>query len=96
MTKKTTARKMTFRQRLRAEAEERLDNIRSLMTIAAMRACEEANTDINPHDVMRLVSGTQTKSLRTRLITELANEKEAELEKIYNNQQDLGLESTDD
>ena len=56
---------------------------------AADSAMEDADTDINVHDGMRLLFAVQTKTLREQLITELSNEAEAELEKIYNRQ--IGL-----
>ena len=89
MKKNTKAKKLSFRQRLRLQSAERLDKIASTMHGAGERACEESKTNIDPLDVMRLLSNTQTKSLREQLITELSNEVEAELEAIYNRQMDF-------
>lgn len=80
---------MSFRQRLRAQSAERLDAIATGVARAADAAMVDADTDINVHDVMRLLCAGQTKTLREQLITELSNEAEAELEKIYNRQ--IGL-----
>ena len=90
------AKKMTFRQRLRADAEDKLQQMESTVRLLATDALKSEGTTINPFDVMRLASGTQTKSLRYRLIGELANEKEAELEALYNKQQDLPLKAGSD
>lgn len=83
------AKGLTFRQRLRAQSADRLEEIQMAVAKAADSAMEDADTDINVHDVMRLLCAGQTKTLREQLITELSNEAEAELEKIYNRQ--IGL-----
>jgi len=80
---------LTFRQRLRERSADRLDSIAIGVAKAADSAIEKADTDIHVHDVMRLLCGGQTKTLREQLITELSNEAEADLEKIYNRQ--IGL-----
>ncbi len=85
------AKKVTFRQRLRVQSEERLEAMTIAMSRHGAMVCKEAKTEINPYDVMRLLSGGGTKSLRYRLVTELSNEVLAELEEIYNRQQDLPL-----
>lgn len=92
------AKKMTLRQRLRHDADEKIGELEQLVSKAVTDAVEGAGVELNPYDVMRLCTGGQTKSLRERVITELANQKEAELEKIYNDQQDLsfGTEPGDD
>jgi hypothetical protein len=95
MTKKNVVKKMTLRQHLRRQAEEKLEHVQKLVLAGVDRALEEANVEVNPHDVMRLCLGGQTKTVREQLITDLANSAEAELLKIWNNQQDLPLEETD-
>jgi hypothetical protein len=89
--KKSKVKVITFRQRLRAQSEERLDKMLSVMGTAAQRVCEETNTEINPYDLMRLACNRQTKGLRYKLTSELSNEVENELEAIYNKQQALAL-----
>jgi hypothetical protein len=74
---------ITLRQRLRAAAAERLKRIESTMIAASLRVCEQYDTDIACERLMRLISGTQTKSLREQLITELANEGEIELTNLW-------------
>jgi len=98
MTKKTKAKLMTFRQRLREQAGYKLNSMLNAVQLLAAEAVKAEDSEINPADVMRLASSAQTKSLRWRLITELANEKVAELERIYNNQiaLDLGDEKSSD
>ena len=61
----------------------------------AARDVVKPHSQINPHDVMRLISTGQTKTLREDLITQLANETEAELEAIYNKQMNLLPEDSD-
>ena len=89
------ARKMTFRQRLRADADKKLQYMDSIVRILVTEALKSEGIGISTTDIMRLASGTQTQSLRLRLIGELANEKEAELEKLYNKQMDLLKEDSD-
>lgn len=89
------ARKMTFRQRLRAEAEDQLEEMKSDIRLQATESVKAVSA-INPFDVMRLACGTQTKSLRYRLVTELANEKEAKLEALYNKQMELPIKGEND
>jgi hypothetical protein len=87
--KKPKAKPESFRQRLRTKAQSRLEKILDDADNAIMDSVNSNDTEINRHDVMRLLSGTQTKTLREQLITELANENEAALEAIYNKQIDL-------
>lgn len=92
MAKKSKAKTMTFRQRLRADAELKLDKMMSSMGTAGIRVCEEHNSEIDHTLLMQLASQpVQGKTLRSKLIGELANEAEAAVEKIYNNQQGLDL-----
>lgn len=83
--------KPTLRQRLRHDAGVKLSEIERLAGSAMTRVCEESNTKVGAYDLMRLFSGTQTKSLRDKLIGQLADEAETELENIYNNQRLLDL-----
>jgi hypothetical protein len=84
---------MTLRQRLRADAEKKLDSL----IAAAGDAVDEilAGTNLAAWDLMHLASSKQNKTLRAHMVTELANQKEDELERLYNNQQDLDLEKKD-
>jgi len=93
MAKKKAKKKVSFRQRLRAESQERLEKIAVDVSEAALAAVRSHNTEINPLLVMQLLCSQQTKTLRENLITELSNEKELELEAIYNTQ--LGLDMGD-
>jgi len=88
MAKKTKAKKISFRQRLRNQSADRLDVMAEAVRIA-VRDVVAPHSQINPHDVMRLLCTGQTKTLREDLITQLANETEAELESIYNRQMEL-------
>lgn len=94
MVKKTKAKKISFRQRLRNQCADRLDVMAEAVRIAT-RDVVKPHSQINPHDVMRLICTGQTKTLREDLITQLANETEAELEAIYNKQMNLLPEDSD-
>jgi hypothetical protein len=93
MAKKTKAKKISFRQRLRNQCADRLDVIIKASYDAVDKA--KGNSHIGTKEIMRLCSGGQTKTLREDLITQLANETEAELEAIYNKQMNLLPEDPD-
>lgn len=96
MTKgKSVVKEMTLRQQLRAQAEEKLDALERLLNAAAIRVGEEAGTQINVYDVMRMMVNKQNKTVRAQLVTDLANEAEAALIKIWNDQQKLPLGDDD-
>ena len=46
---------------------------------------------VNCFDLLRLSAGGRTESLRKKMVNQLTNHKEAELEKFFNSQQDLPL-----
>lgn len=89
------SKKSTLRQRLRASAAVRLATIQASMDTACERVSDDCDTDIDMHDVMRLICNKQNKTVREGLITALANEAETKLEALYNRQQNL-LEPTTD
>lgn len=96
MAKKTKkSKKVSLRQRLRIKSKERLEAIQMEVAEACDAAVKSTGAKINSLDVMRLICGSQTKTLRDQLITELANETERELEAIYNKQIGLDLGDTD-
>lgn len=86
MPKKLT-RKLTLRQRLRADAETRLDKIISDSQDEVNKLLE--GTGLACWDVMLLATGRKNNTLRSHLVSKLANEAEEELERIYNAQQSL-------
>lgn len=86
---------LTFRQRLRLKSQEKLESIQRDVNDAVVAAVDSNNTKLHPRLVMQLCVGGQTKTLREKLITELANETEAELEALYNKQLGLLPEDTD-
>lgn len=88
-------KKETLRMQMRISAEKQLEHVEAVMATAGERAVMECNTNIDPLDVMRLMSGTQTKTLRDKLVTQLANEAETELMDIWTNQQSLDLGKPD-
>ena len=90
------AKKLTLRQRLRQDAEKKLHLMVLAMEGAAERVIEEHNSHIDTLRLMQLASQpNQGKTLRSDLITVLANEAEAEIEALYNKQQGLPLGDDD-
>jgi hypothetical protein len=87
---------MTLRQRLRSDANDKLLAVGKTAYAGVERALEEHSTNIDAKDLMKFMSGTQVASLQDKLITQLANEAEAEIEAIYNRQQGLNLGEDDD
>ena len=94
MAKKTKAKKISFRQRLRNQCAERLDVMAEAVRITA-RDVVAPHSKISSLDVMRLLCAGQTKTLREDLITQLANETQDELEAIFNKQMNLLPEDPD-
>lgn len=92
--KKTKKKAVSFRQRLRTQAQSKLEKILDDADNAIMESVKSNGTAIHRGEIMRLLSGGQTKTLRDQVITELANETEKQLEEIYNTQ--LGLLPGDD
>jgi hypothetical protein len=87
--KPTDAPAMSFRQRLRKNADLKLTIMLTELGRAAQEVVDE--TSVSEIDLMKLASGTQTSTLREGLVTQLSNDKELELEAIYNTQQGLEL-----
>jgi hypothetical protein len=94
MAKKTKAKGLSFRQRLRQQAGEKLERLLDDISNAVDVAVGD-QTNVNHTDLLRLMCGGQTKTLREDLVTQLANEKELELEAIYNKQMELIPEDSD-
>ena len=84
MNKKT--RKQTLRSRIRDDAAIQLDGL--------IKAADKALTKIahpvgiGVIELAKMIGSSQTDSLQKTLISKLADKKEAELEKIYNEQQE--------
>lgn len=93
---KKNDRKLTLRQRLRADAEKKLDRILKDLELAADRVLDQAGTGLATWDLLHLAGSKQNKSLRAHMVTQLANEAEAAIERIYNNQQELSLGGQDE
>ncbi len=89
--KKPAVRVLNLRQRLRLQSAEKLDKIANDVRLLVAEEVLAAETEINSYDVMRLICNSQTKSIRTKLISELTNETERRLELFFNKQQNLGL-----
>lgn len=95
--KNQQVKRLTLRQRLRQDAEKRLDELLRAMQSAAIRVCEEGTTEVDPALLMQLASQPQHgKTLRNTLVTQLANEAEELLERLYNNQMGLPIEGDSD
>jgi len=82
-TKKNTP---TLRQQLRTEADVTLSGLMVDMIAAADKVAGESGVDA--HDLMRIAAGgASTKTLREKLIGDLANQVERELLKIFTDRQ---------
>ena len=86
-------KKMTLRQRLRADADNKLVNLLERSREAVEKVLE--GTPLMATDIMHLASSTQNKTLRNHMVSALANQAEDELERLYNNQQKLDLGGKD-
>lgn len=82
-------KKATLRQRLRKGATEKLDEMQVAVTEAARGICE--GTSVDPYDLLKLggARSAGSRTLHHDLVTALANDAEAELEAIYNNQREM-------
>jgi hypothetical protein len=95
MTKKNTpAKAITLRQRLRADAEKELDKLIE-DAIERVEVLLVGTSLVSGMDLMRLACSTKNKSLRQKMVTQIANGKERKLERMYNDQQKLDLEKKD-
>ena len=91
----TKAKKeQTLRQKMRAAAEGRLNDLMRAMQGAAGEVVSD--TTIDPVDLMGMCCKSQVGTLREKLVTRLANEAEDDLVALWNNQQDLDLGNKND
>jgi NAD-dependent SIR2 family protein deacetylase len=84
----------TLRQRLLADAEGKLNQMIEDASQKVSTITEGTSVDF--YSLMKVASTKHSDTLRRKLIVSLANDKERELEELYNNQQNLALESKDD
>jgi hypothetical protein len=89
MPKKNPIKKMTMRQQMRAKAEEQLDAILA-EGLAAINKVSMPHTIGGP-SLAKLIAGGEQKTHRHMLVTHLANNAEAGLMKLWNDQQNLNL-----
>ncbi len=85
---------MSLRKRLREQAAGQLDGLVEKLQERAT----ELTTGIDQMwgtDLLKLAAGGRTKTIEDKLVTRLTDHKEVELEKFFNNQQDLPLKSQD-
>ncbi len=83
----------TLRQQLRDKASPQLAKLMAEMRMAATKVVE--GSSIHPTDLMGICCKTQVATLHDHLITVLANDAEAELVKLWNDQQKLELGESD-
>jgi len=95
MATKNKAKVMTLRQRIRAQAGDKLKTMLDDMHNVGADVLTKHNSNINSYELMRILSSAQSSSLRNKVITDLANEIEAKLEELYNSQQELPGTSDD-
>jgi hypothetical protein len=87
MTKKTKAKALTFRQRLRVGATSRLEIHRNELVDQAAKIAGKLG--VKTQDLLKYAAGGQIKTTEAALVTAIANAQEAELEALYNKQMDL-------
>lgn len=93
MATKKKARKTTFRQRIRDQANTRLERLLSAAYNALDGVINDENAPTSVELISRILSSKETKSLRVRLVTDMADQYERELEALHDKQQtklDLG------
>ncbi len=75
-----TIKKPSLRSRLRNDAAEQL----SALVVAGTRALAKIgnSVSVNAADLAKMIGSKQTDTLRAKLVTQLADRKEADLEKI--------------
>lgn len=80
----------TLRQQLRDKADDRLRVLMDEMINVAAKVVD--GTSVDSRLLMQLASQpSSTKTLRHNLVTTLANDAEAELVKLWNDQQELDM-----
>lgn len=91
-----TDKKKSLRQQMRDNADIELAAVTAAATSTVAGILADMNCgDLDPHDVMKLCSSTQTDTLRHKLIGQLADRSERDLVNIWNNQHELDLEKKD-
>jgi len=81
---------MSLRKRLREQAAGQLDGLVEQIQERAT----ELTRDIDQMwgaDLLKLAAGGRTDTIKDKLVTRLTNHKEAELEKFFNQQQQMDL-----
>lgn len=85
---KSKKRKPSLRQRLRTDAEKKLELLITNVRKEASAVVHE--TSVDPALLMQLAAQPErSKSLRNALVTVIANDTERKLEKLYNDQMDM-------
>lgn len=93
---KAKAKELTLRQQMRQSSESELEKILDHASNALVDSVREHSNDALDHgDIAKLLSGGQTKTLRDKLVGQLAKAAEKDLVLLWNNQQKLDLESKD-
>ena len=77
----TKEKKSTLRQRLRDDAAIELDELMKAGHLALTKVA--GNTGVTQLELAKMIGGTQTDTLESKLITKLADRKEARLEELY-------------
>ena len=86
-------KKVTLRQQMRVQAETTLEELMNIMEGAAQGIVAES--PISGNDLMAICCKTQVNTIHDKLITQLANQAEADLVKLWNDQQKLDLGDND-
>lgn len=85
-------KKKTLRQQLREQATSELEILRNKVVDAVAKMMPHY---LATQDLLTLASSTRNQSLKNKLVSKIANEKEAELLRLYNKQNDLPLGDKD-
>lgn len=86
----TEKKKLTMRQELRDKAANDLREIKQEALEVLKFICEREK--ISRHELMKSISAVSHKAADYIIVTQLANRYEAEMIKLWNNQQKLDLE----
>lgn len=83
---------MTLRAKLRAQASHELAGLVTKLQDRATELTSEVD-QMWGTDLLKLAAGGRTDTIKDKLLTRLTNHKEIELEKFFDQQQDLPLET---
>jgi len=87
-------KELSLRQQMRTSAEHKLVVLMGEMEFAAKKVA--SRQAVSAEDLMGMLCKTQTNTLHDKLVTQLANQAENDLVKLWNDQQSLDLAENKD